>query len=117
VINASSSTSGGPAELLGLSDADVDLEETAAPVIPRLLALRNGRHMVVGARLLTDQSIPRERRPTKFLAGLVEFVYDLFLRNLSENEVMAFLAAMVAWSVGLLADAIARLQLKPLGVA
>jgi hypothetical protein len=28
---------------------------------------------------------------------------------------MAFLAAMVVWSVGLLADMIARLQLKPPG--
>jgi hypothetical protein len=30
---------------------------------------------------------------------------------------MAFLAAMVVWSVGRLADMIARLQLKPSGAA
>ena len=192
-----------------------------AETIPRLLALANGRHMVVGARKLSDQSIPRERRPAKwalgrlasylteqeipdlnsglrimrrsalmkfihllpsgfsftstitlsllcsghsvhyepiacaprvgtskiraahfksfvllvlrtvvlfnplkiflplglllFLVGLGKFVYDLFLWNLSETAVMAFLAAMVVWSVGLLADMIARLQLKPPG--
>jgi len=192
-----------------------------ADMIPRLLALSNGRHMVVGARLLTDQSIPRERRPAKwvlgklasylteqqipdlnsglrvmrrsalmkfihllpsgfsftstitlsllcsghtvhyepitcatrvgtskiraahfksfvllvlrtvvlfnplkiflplglmlFLVGLAKFIYDLFLWNLSETAVMAFLAATVVWSVGLLADMIARLQLKPPG--
>src|SRR5687768_9565662 len=40
-----------------------------ADVIPRLLTLSNGRHMVVGARLLSDQSIPRERRPAKWLLG------------------------------------------------
>jgi glycosyltransferase involved in cell wall biosynthesis len=192
-----------------------------AETIPRLLALANGRHMVVGSRKLSDQSIPRERRPAKwalgrlasylteqdipdlnsglrimrrsalmkfihllpsgfsftstitlsllcsghsvhyepiacaprvgtskiraahfksfvllvlrtvvlfnplkiflplglmlFLVGLVKFIYDLFLWNLSETAVMAFLAAVVIWSVGLLADMIARLQLKPPG--
>jgi glycosyltransferase involved in cell wall biosynthesis len=192
-----------------------------ADMIPRLLALSNGRHMVVGARLLSDQSIPRERRPAKwllgrlasylteqeipdlnsglrvmrrsalmkfihllpsgfsftstitlsllcsghavhyepiecarrvgtskiraahfksfvllvlrtvvlfnplkiflplglmlFLVGFSKFIYDLFLWNLSETAVMAFLAAIVVWSVGLLADMIARLQLKPPG--
>jgi glycosyltransferase involved in cell wall biosynthesis len=192
-----------------------------AEAIPRLMALTNGRHMVVGARRLGDQSIPAERRPAKwvlgrlasylteqqipdlnsglrvmrrsallkfihllpsgfsftstitlsmlcsghsvqyepitcaprvgtskiraahfqsfvllvlrtvvlfnplkiflplglmlFLVGLAKFVYDLFLWNLSETAVMAFLAAMVVWSVGLLADMIARLQLKPPG--
>jgi glycosyltransferase involved in cell wall biosynthesis len=200
----------------------IDADGTYPPeAIPRLLALSNGRHMVVGARLLTDQSIPRERRPAKwllgrlasylteqqipdlnsglrvmrraalmkfihllpsgfsftstitlsllcsghsvhyepitcaprvgtskiraahfksfvllvlrtvvlfnplkiflplglllFLIGLAKFIYDLFLWNLSETAVMAFLAATVVWSVGLLADMIARLQLKPPG--
>lgn len=50
-----------------------------------------------------------------FLIGLVKFVFDLFLWNLSETAVMAFLAAIVVWSVGLLADMIARLQLRPPG--
>lgn len=192
-----------------------------AEAIPRLMALTNGRHMVVGARRLDDQSIPRERRPAKwalgrlasylteqeipdlnsglrvmrrsalmkfihllpsgfsftstitlsllcsghsvhyepitcatrvgtskiraahfksfvllvlrtvvlfnplkiflplglmlFLIGLGKFIYDVFLWNLSETAVMAFLAAITVWSVGLLADMIARLQLKPPG--
>ena len=192
-----------------------------AETIPRLMALTNGRHMVVGARAPTDLSIPRERRAAKWLLGrlasylaaqeipdlnsglrimrrtalmkfihllpsgfsftstitlsllcsghsvhyepiscaprmgvskiraahfnsfvllvlrtvvlfnplkiflplglalfcigLVKFVYDLFLWNLSETAVMAFLAAIVVWSLGLLADMIARLQLKPPG--
>ena len=192
-----------------------------AEAIPRLMALSNGRHMVVGARAPTDPSIPRERRLPKrmlgclasylaaqeipdlnsglrimrrtalmkfihllpsgfsftstitlsllcsghsvhyepircqprvgtskiraahfksfvllvlrtvvlfnplkiflplglvhFGIGLLKFVYDVFLWNLSETAVMAFLAAVVVWSVGLLADMIARLQLKPPG--
>jgi glycosyltransferase involved in cell wall biosynthesis len=50
-----------------------------------------------------------------FLAGTAKFVYDVFLWNLSESAVMAILAAIVVWSVGLLADMIARLQLRPPG--
>jgi glycosyltransferase involved in cell wall biosynthesis len=46
-----------------------------------------------------------------FLIGLIKFVYDIFLWNLSETAVMAFLGAVIVWSVGLLADMIARLQL------
>lgn len=48
-----------------------------------------------------------------FLLGVVKFVYDLVVWNLSETTVMAFLAAIIVWSVGLLADMIARLQLSP----
>jgi glycosyltransferase involved in cell wall biosynthesis len=51
-----------------------------------------------------------------FAVGLAKFVYDLFLWNLSETAVMAILAAILVWSVGLLADMIARLQLRPPGV-
>ena len=47
-----------------------------------------------------------------FLAGSAKLVYDVFLWNLSESAVMAFLAAVIVWSVGLLADMIARLQLS-----
>ena len=46
-----------------------------------------------------------------FAFGAVKLVYDLFLWNLSDTAVMAFLAAVIVWSVGLLADMIARLQL------
>jgi glycosyltransferase involved in cell wall biosynthesis len=50
-----------------------------------------------------------------FLIGAVKFIYDLFLWNLSETAVMAFLAAIIVWSVGLLADMIARVQLHQRG--
>jgi glycosyltransferase involved in cell wall biosynthesis len=50
-----------------------------------------------------------------FVVGAVKFAFDLYFWNLSETAVMAFLAAIVVWSVGLLADMIARLQLKPRG--
>jgi glycosyltransferase involved in cell wall biosynthesis len=50
-----------------------------------------------------------------FGIGVVKFAVDLYRWNLSETAVMAFLAAIVVWSVGLLADMIARLQLKPRG--
>jgi glycosyltransferase involved in cell wall biosynthesis len=46
-----------------------------------------------------------------FAGGVAKFVYDLFLWNLSESAVMAFLAAVMVWSLGLLADMVARLQL------
>lgn len=46
-----------------------------------------------------------------FMAGVAKLVYDILLWNLSESAVMAFLAAIIVWSVGLLADMIARLQL------
>jgi glycosyltransferase involved in cell wall biosynthesis len=46
-----------------------------------------------------------------FLVGFGKFVYDVTLWNLSETAVMGFLGAIVVWSVGLLADMIARMQL------
>jgi hypothetical protein len=48
-----------------------------------------------------------------FLVGLLKLVEDVLLWNLSETAVMAFLAALVVWAVGLLADMIARLQMQP----
>ena len=48
-----------------------------------------------------------------FLMGVAKFIYDIIRWNLSETTVMAFLAAIIVWSVGLLADMIARLQLSP----
>lgn len=47
-----------------------------------------------------------------FVIGLLKLTYDIFLWNLSESAVMAFLAAIIVWSVGLLADMIARIQLS-----
>ena len=46
-----------------------------------------------------------------FAAGALKFVYDIFLWNLSESAVMAMLAAIMVWSLGLLADMISRLHL------
>jgi glycosyltransferase involved in cell wall biosynthesis len=43
--------------------------------------------------------------------GSVKLIYDILLWNLSETAVMAFLSAIIVWSVGLLADMISRLQL------
>ena len=48
-----------------------------------------------------------------FGIGTAKLIYDVFLWNLSETAVMAFLSAVIVWSVGLLADMISRLQLNP----
>lgn len=50
-----------------------------------------------------------------FLVGFGKGVQDLIIGNLSETAVMAFLAAIIVWAVGLLADMIARLQMAPRG--
>lgn len=48
-----------------------------------------------------------------FLFGLGKLCYDIFANwNLSESAVMAILAAVILWTVGSLADMIARLQLS-----
>jgi glycosyltransferase involved in cell wall biosynthesis len=47
-----------------------------------------------------------------FVVGLAKLAQDIYLQNLSETAVMAFLSAIVVWSVGLLADMIARLQVS-----
>jgi glycosyltransferase involved in cell wall biosynthesis len=46
-----------------------------------------------------------------FALGIAKLAQDIYRMNLSETAVMAFLSAIVVWSVGLLADMIARLQL------
>jgi glycosyltransferase involved in cell wall biosynthesis len=48
-----------------------------------------------------------------FAVGLAKLVQDIGRSNLSETAVMAFLAAIVVWAVGLLADMIARVQMQP----
>lgn len=48
-----------------------------------------------------------------FAAGSVKLINDLFMRNLSESAVMAFLAAMIVWSLGLMSDMMGRLHLRP----
>jgi glycosyltransferase involved in cell wall biosynthesis len=46
-------------------------------------------------------------------AGLAKLAYDIYLWNLSESAVLALLFGMMAWSLGLMADMIARLHLRP----
>ncbi|MEO6222682.1 MAG: glycosyltransferase family 2 protein [Vicinamibacterales bacterium] len=48
-----------------------------------------------------------------FFVGVGKLIEDIYLWNLSETAVMAFLSAMTIWAVGLLADMIARLQMQP----
>ncbi len=45
--------------------------------------------------------------------GLIKLAYDIVIGNLSESAVLAILAAFMVWSLGLIADMIARLHLRP----
>lgn len=45
--------------------------------------------------------------------GVAKFIYDVFLDNLSETTIFAFLSALIIWSLGLIADMISRLHLRP----
>ncbi|HEX7481311.1 MAG TPA: glycosyltransferase family 2 protein [Polyangiales bacterium] len=46
-----------------------------------------------------------------FVMGLAKIAYDITLDNLSESAIMGILSALLIWSVGLLADQNARLNL------
>ncbi|MFQ5621765.1 MAG: glycosyltransferase family 2 protein [Paracoccaceae bacterium] len=48
-----------------------------------------------------------------FLMGLLKLTYDITQWNLSETAVFAFLASIMIWSLGLIADMISRLHLRP----
>ena len=48
-----------------------------------------------------------------FILGSLKLVYDLFQWNLSETAIFSFLAAIMIWSLGLIADMISRLHLRP----
>ena len=45
--------------------------------------------------------------------GTAELIYDIWIGNLSESAIFAFLAAIMIWSLGLIADMISRLHLRP----
>lgn len=45
--------------------------------------------------------------------GTIKLVYDVWIGNLSESAIFAFLAAIMIWSLGLIADMISRLHLRP----
>ena len=47
-----------------------------------------------------------------FVAGTAKAIYDLFLWNLSESAIFALLAALMIWSLGLIADMISRLHFR-----
>ncbi len=48
-----------------------------------------------------------------FLLGLLKLGYDIVVGDLSETAVFGFLAAIMLWSLGLIADMVARLHLRP----
>lgn len=48
-----------------------------------------------------------------FVGGVVKFVNDIFFWDLSESAIMGVLAGTIVWSLGLLADMISRLHLRP----
>ena len=48
-----------------------------------------------------------------FALGVAKSLYDITRMNLSESAIFALLAAMVVWSLGLIADMISRLHLRP----
>ena len=48
-----------------------------------------------------------------FALGVVKLIYDIFIGNLSETAIFGLLAAIMIWSLGLIADMIARLHLRP----
>ena len=48
-----------------------------------------------------------------FTVGFIKLIYDLAIWNLSETAVFSFLTAFMIWSLGLIADMITRLHLRP----
>lgn len=48
-----------------------------------------------------------------FVLGAAKFAYDITKMDLSESAIFALLAALVIWSLGLIADMISRLHLRP----
>lgn len=45
--------------------------------------------------------------------GLMKFIYDLTLQNISESALLGLLGALIVWAVGLLADQNARTARRP----
>lgn len=50
-----------------------------------------------------------------FVIGFAKGIYDIYIDNLSETAVFGMLGAVMVWSLGLIADMIARLHLRPPG--
>lgn len=47
-----------------------------------------------------------------FALGIGKSIYDIYIGNLSESAIFALLAAIMIWSLGLIADMISRLHLR-----
>jgi hypothetical protein len=47
--------------------------------------------------------------------GVGKAIYDVWIDNLSETAIFGMLGAIVIWSFGLIADMMARMQLRPPG--
>ncbi|WP_158275482.1 glycosyltransferase family 2 protein [Maritimibacter sp. 55A14] len=47
------------------------------------------------------------------VVGTLKLGYDIYMDDLSETTVFAFLSAIMIWSLGLIADMISRLHLRP----
>jgi glycosyltransferase involved in cell wall biosynthesis len=50
---------------------------------------------------------------TLFAIGILKGIYDIYIDNLSETAVLGILGGVMVWSLGLIADMIARLHLRP----
>lgn len=48
-----------------------------------------------------------------FVLGIAKLSYDIVIGDLSESAIFGLLAAIMIWSLGLIADMIARLHLRP----
>lgn len=48
-----------------------------------------------------------------FVMGFGKALYDVYIDNLSETAILGLLGAILLWALGLLADMIARLHLRP----
>jgi glycosyltransferase involved in cell wall biosynthesis len=48
-----------------------------------------------------------------FTLGVAKLVYDFTLYDVSESAIFCLLASLIVWSLGLIADMISRLHLKP----
>ncbi|MBI1250525.1 MAG: glycosyltransferase [Alphaproteobacteria bacterium] len=48
-----------------------------------------------------------------FALGSAKLIYDLTLMNVSETAIFGLLAALIIWSLGLIADMMSRLHLRP----
>ena len=76
-------------------------------------ALRVGARTRIAA-LAADVSVQQQWPGLALMGvGALKFFYDIWMDNLSETTIFAFLSALIIWSLGLIADMISRLHLRP----